>query len=215
MNQDTKPLSPAKKAWYCRPFVWTKKLYQWVLHWAETPYGVPALFLLAFAESSFFPIPPDVLLIALSLSLPKKGFYYAVVCSLGSVLGGLAGYGIGYYFWETIGQPLIVFYNAEEAYAAVQKAYQANAFWAVFIAAFTPIPYKVFTIAGGICEIRLWQDLALGSLLGRSLRFFGVAALFYFFGPPIKKFIDRYFEWLTIIFTLLLVGGFLVIKYVF
>lgn len=203
------------KPWYLQPFVWVKKLYTWVLHWAETPYGVPALFVLAFAESSFFPIPPDVLLIALTLSIPKKGFYYATICSMGSVLGGIAGYGIGYFFWETIGQPIIDFYHAQAAYAAVQRAYQDNAFFAVFTAAFTPIPYKVFTIAGGICHIRLWQDLVLASLIGRSLRFFIVATLFFFFGPPIKKFIDRYFELLTIMFTLLIVGGFLAIKYVY
>ena len=208
LRQDNKP-------WYLRPFVWVKKLYTWVLHWAQTRYGVPALFLLAFAESSFFPIPPDVLLIALTLSVPKKGFYYAAICSLGSVLGGMAGYGIGYFFWETIGQPIIDFYHAQAAYAAVQQAYQDNAFFAVFTAAFTPIPYKVFTIAGGICHIRLWQDLVLASIVGRSLRFFIVATLFFFFGPPIKKFIDRYFELLTVAFTLLIVGGFLAIKYVY
>jgi len=203
------------KPFYLRPFAWIKQIYEWVLHWAETPYGVPALFLLAFAESSFFPIPPDVLLIALTLSIPKKGFYYAAICSIGSALGGIAGYGIGYYFWEAIGQPIIDFYHAQAAYAAVQKAYQDNAFFAVFTAAFTPIPYKVFTIAGGICHIRLWQDLVLASFIGRSLRFFMVATLFFFFGPVIKKFIDRYFELLTIIFTLLLVGGFLAIKYIY
>jgi len=208
LRQDNKP-------WYLRPFVWVKKLYTWVLHWAQTRYGVPALFLLAFAESSFFPIPPDVLLIALTLSVPKKGFYYAAICSLGSVLGGMAGYGIGYFFWETIGQPIIDLYHAQAAYAAVQKAYQENAFFAVFTAAFTPIPYKVFTIVGGICHIRLWQDLVLASIIGRSLRFFIVATLFFFFGPPIKKFIDRYFELLTVAFTLLIVGGFLAIKYVY
>ena len=207
-RQDNKP-------WYLWPFVWVKKLYTWVLHWAETRYGVPALFVLAFAESSFFPIPPDVLLIALTLSIPKKGFYYATICSIGSVLGGMAGYGIGYFFWETIGQPIIDLYHAQAAYAAVQKAYQENAFFAVFTAAFTPIPYKVFTIAGGICHIRLWEDLVLASVIGRSLRFFIVATLFFFFGPPIKKFIDRYFELVTVLFTLLIVGGFLAIKYVY
>lgn len=215
MYQAVEPLSCDKKPWYFRPFVWGKNLYKWVLHWAETPYGVPALFLLAFAESSFFPIPPDVLLIALTLSIPKKGFYYAAVCSLGSVLGGMAGYGIGYFFWDTVGQPIINFYHAQEAYEAVQKAYQENAFFAVFTAAFTPIPFKVFTIAGGICHIRLWQDLVLASMIGRSLRFFLVAMLFFFYGPSIKRFIDRYFEILTVIFTVLLVGGFLAIKYVF
>ncbi|MDD5483028.1 MAG: VTT domain-containing protein [Kiritimatiellae bacterium] len=214
MNQtQEKPERPGK-AWYLRPFAWGKSLYQWVLHWVETPYSAPALFLLAFSESSFFPIPPDVLLVAMALSLPRKGFYYAAVCSLGSVLGGIAGYGIGYFFWDAVGQPIINFYHAQAAYETVQKAYQENAFFAVFTAAFTPIPFKVFTIAGGICHIRLWQDLVLASLIGRSLRFFLVATLFFFFGPSIKRFIDRYFEVLTIIFTVLLIGGFLAIKYV-
>ncbi|MDO9541627.1 MAG: VTT domain-containing protein [Kiritimatiellia bacterium] len=210
-----KPLSHNKKPWYFQPFAWGKNLYKWVLRWAETPYGVPALFLLAFAESSFFPIPPDVLLVALTLSIPKKGFYYAAICSIGSVFGGMAGYGIGYFFWDTAGQSIINFYHAQEAYAAVQKAYQANAFFAVFTAAFTPIPFKVFTIAGGICHISFWQDMVLASMIGRSLRFFLVAALFFFYGPSIKRLIDRYFEILTIIFTVLLIGGFLAIKYVF
>lgn len=197
------------------PFGWIKSLYHWVMHWADTPYGVPALFLLAFAESSFFPIPPDVLLIALALSKSKRSFFYASVCSLGSVLGGMAGYAIGFYFWDAIGQPIINFYHAQSAFDSVKLAYQNNAFIAVFTAAFTPIPYKVFTIAGGICQIDFWRDLALASALGRSLRFFIVASLFFFFGPPIKKFIDRYFEILTVTFTILLIGGFLAIKYLF
>ncbi len=197
---------------HASPIAWLKRLYQWVLRWADTPYGVPALFLLAFAESSFFPIPPDVLLIALALSRPRRSWYYAALCSLGSVLGGMAGYGIGYFFWETIGRPIITLYHAEAAFARVQSYYQDNALFYVFTAAFTPIPYKVFTLAGGICQIRFWQDLVLGSLLGRSLRFFLVAALFFFFGPPIKQFIDRYFEWLTLAFGALLVGGALALR---
>lgn len=199
--------------WYKTPFVWLKRLYQWVLHWADTPYGVPALFMLAFAESSFFPIPPDVLLIALALSKPRRSLRYAAVCSVGSVLGGMLGYGIGYFFQETVGQPIINFYHAQAAFAKVQGFYQQNAFFYILAAAFTPIPYKVFTIAGGICQIGFWQDMVLGSLIGRSLRFFLVAGLFYFFGPPIKQFIDRYFELLTVLFGILLIGGFLAIKY--
>lgn len=208
------PLSIRQSApWYCLPFVWIKRMYHWVLHWADTPYGVPALFVLAFAESSFFPIPPDVLLIALALAKPRRSLWYAAVCSVGSVLGGMAGYGIGFFLWDTVGQPIINFYHAQATFVTVQGYYQENAFFYVFTAAFTPIPYKVFTIAGGICQISFWQDLILASLIGRSARFFLVAALFYFFGPPIKKFIDRYFELLTLIFGVLLVGGFLAIKY--
>lgn len=204
---------PPSTAWYRAPFVWLKRLYQWVLHWAETPYGAIALFLLAFAESSFFPIPPDVLLIALALSRPRRSLHFALICSIGSVLGGMAGYGIGFFLWETVGEPIINFYHAQATFAKVQGYYQRDAFFYVLLAAFTPIPYKVFTIAGGICQIRFWQDLVLASLIGRSLRFFLVAGLFFAFGPPIKKFIDRYFELLTIIFGILLVGGFIAIKY--
>ncbi|MBI2438053.1 MAG: DedA family protein [Lentisphaerae bacterium] len=207
------PDASGTTAWYRAPFVWLKRLYQWVLHWADTPYGAPALFLLAFAESSFFPIPPDVLLIALALSLPRRSLWFAGICSAGSVLGGMAGYAIGYFFWEAVGQPIINFYHAQAAFAKVQGYYQQDAFLYVFMAAFTPIPYKVFTIAGGICQIRLWQDLVLASLIGRSLRFFLVAGLFFWFGPPIKHFIDRYFELLTIVFGVLLLGGFIAIKY--
>ncbi|NLB60455.1 MAG: DedA family protein [Lentisphaerae bacterium] len=200
-------------AWGRQPFVWCKQLYQWVLHWADTPYGVPALFALAFTESSVFPIPPDVLLIALALSKPRRGLWFAAVCSVGSVLGGMVGYGIGYFLWETVGHPIINFYQALETFALVQGYYQQDAFSYILLAAFTPIPYKVFTIAGGICQIQFWRALVLGSLLGRSLRFFLVAGLFYFFGRPIKQFIDRYFEILTLLFGALLVGGFLAIKY--
>jgi membrane protein YqaA with SNARE-associated domain len=197
------------------PLNWGKNLYNWVMHWAWTPYAIWALLLLALAESSFFPIPPDVLLIALALSIPRKSYYYAAVCSIGSVIGAIIGYAIGYYFWEAIGEGIIDFYHAQEAFDKVKHAYQQNAFIAVFTAAFTPIPFKVFTIAGGICKIDLWKDLVLASSIGRSMRFFLVASLFYFFGPPIKQFIDKYFQLLTIIFTILLIGGFVLLKYIF
>lgn len=195
------------------PFGWLKRLYAWVLHWAETPYGVPALFAVAFAESSFFPIPPDVLLIALALSMPRRSFRYAAVCSIGSVLGGAFGYAIGQYFFETVGGPIIEFYHAQAAFEKVRTMYQENAFLAVFTAAFTPIPYKVFTIAGGMCGIRFWSDLVLASAMGRSLRFFMVGGLIFFVGPPVKRFMDRYFELLTVAFAALLAAGFLLIKY--
>ena len=205
------PLS--RPAWYRRPGILLKRLYHWVLHWADTPYGVPALFLLAFAESSIFPIPPDVLLIALALARPRRSLYYAAVCSIGSVLGGMAGYAIGHFFRTTIGDPIIRFYQLEAAFEKVEQLYRDNAFWSVLTAALTPIPYKVFTIAGGICVIGFWRDLVLASALGRSTRFFLVALLFFFFGPPIKRLIDRYFEWLTVLFTILLIGGFAAIKF--
>ena len=120
-----------------------KRLYNWVLHWAETPYGTWALFLLAFAESSVFPIPPDVLLIALAISIPKKSFKYALVCSAGSVLGGGLGYLIGLQFMEFIGQPIIDFYGVGDKYHYIEQLYNRYDAWAVGVAGFTPIPYKV------------------------------------------------------------------------
>lgn len=193
---------------------WLRKLYDWVLHWAETPYAVPALFALAFAESSFFPVPPDVLLIALAISIPRKALYYALICAIGSVLGGMLGYLIGYQFMETVGNRIIEFYGVTNQWSYVGELYKQYAAWAVGIAGFTPIPYKVFTIAGGAFQID-FLIFVLASAVSRSARFFLVAALIYFFGPPIRAFIDKYFNTLAIVFVVLLVGGFVLIKYVF
>ncbi len=189
-----------------------KRLYDWTLHWAETPHSTWALFILAFCESSFFPIPPDVLLMALAVALPTKSFKYAFVCSVGSVLGGCFGYLIGYEFFEYIGKPIINFYGIQDKFDAVSLKYQDNAFAAITVAGFTPIPYKVFTITAGVCKIKIFT-LIMASVLGRSARFFIVAALFYFFGPKIKIFIEKYFNILTVLFIILLVGGFIIIKY--
>lgn len=193
-----------------------RRLYDWVLHWAETRYGTPALGMLAFAESSFFPVPPDPLLMALSLSKPPRALFYAAVCSVCSVVGGLFGYAIGYGAWAAVGD---FFFNhlgpigfTPENFATVQQRYEANAFLAVFAAGFTPIPYKVFTVAAGVFSISI-GPFFLASAISRSARFFTVAGLIFFFGPPIKRFIDRYFNLLTAVFFALLVGGFLVVKY--
>jgi len=191
-----------------------KRLYDWVLHWAETPYGTPALFILAFTESSFFPVPPDVLLIALCLSIPTRSFYYALICSIGSVLGGAFGYLVGITFMDTIGMKILAFYGFSEQYAYVQELYMKYDAWAVGIAGFTPIPYKVFTISAGAFKIS-FPVFIIASAISRSLRFFIVAGLIYIFGKPIKGFIDRYFNLLCIIFTVLLIGGFIVIRYLF
>lgn len=197
-----------------RPPGLVKRLYLWVLHWAETPYGTPALFLLSFAESSFFPIPPDVLQIALSIAKPKRSFYYAAVSGLGSVLGGLAGWFIGYALWAAVGG----FFHAyvpgvtEENFAKVQALYHENAFLALLGAAFTPIPFKVFTIAAGVFEVSLWI-LLVASTIGRLARFTLVAAFIFMFGPSVKTFLDKYFELATLAFFALLVLGFAVIRY--
>jgi membrane protein YqaA with SNARE-associated domain len=191
-----------------------RKLYDWVLHWADTPYGTPALFILAFSESSFFPVPPDILLIGLALAIPKKSFKYAAICTIGSVLGGMLGYLIGLKFIETVGMKVMTFYGLIEKYEYIQDLYIRYDAWVVGIAGFTPVPYKVFTIAAGAFKID-FPVFILASLAGRAGRFFLVAALIYRFGPSIKDFIDKYFNLLTIIFFLLLVLGFILLKYVF
>jgi membrane protein YqaA with SNARE-associated domain len=191
-----------------------RRLYDWVLHWADTPYAVPALFLLAFTESSFFPIPPDVLLISLALAVPKKSFRYAAVCTAGSVLGGMFGYLIGLELIEAVGMPILNFYGVTDKYEYIRTLYNRYDAWAVGIAGFTPIPYKVFTIAAGAFKID-FPVFVLASAVGRAGRFFLVALLIYHFGPSIKSFIDRYFNLLTIGFLVLLILGFVLVKYIF
>jgi len=191
-----------------------RRLYDWVLHWAETPYGSWALFLLAFAESSVFPIPPDVLLIALAISIPARSFTYALICSAGSVLGGMAGYIIGQHFMGLIGFHILDFYGLTEKYHAIGELYNRYNAWAVGIAGFTPIPYKVFTISAGAFNIN-FPVFIFASVVGRSARFFLVGGLIYLFGPTVRGFIDRYFNVLAIVFVILLVGGAVVLGYVF
>ena len=189
-----------------------RRLYNWVLGWSESPYATSALFVLAFVESSFFPIPPDVLLMALAVSAPKRALYYALVCTIGSVAGGVLGYAIGYYFYEILGAPIIEFYGVNESFALVGEKYNDNAFTAIAIVGFTPIPYKVFTIAAGVFKVPL-PTLIAASLLGRAGRFLLVGGLIRVFGPAIRDFIDRYFNILTVAFVVLLVLGFVVVSY--
>lgn len=189
-----------------------KKLYDWVLHWAETPYGTPALFLLAFAESSFFPIPPDILLIALSLSIPHRSFRYATICSLASVLGGAFGFLIGLQFWE-IGKTILFKYIDPRAFEDVRYYFQNYEAWAVAIAGFTPIPYKVFTISAGFFRVD-FSIFLIASLVSRSARFFLISGLIFYFGPTIRTFIDKYFNLLTLLFAILLIGCFTLLKFI-
>ena len=195
------------------PFYWIRKLYDWVLHWAETPYGIPALFILSFAEASFFPIPPDVLLIALAVAIPKKSFKLALYCTTASVLGAILGYAIGMFFFDAVGNRIIDFYGIHEQFEYVARKYNENAFVAITIAGFTPIPYKAFTIAAGVFHLNIFV-LFFASILSRGARFFLLAALIHRFGPTIKTFIDRYFNVLAVAFVLLLGLGFAIVKYI-
>ncbi len=189
-----------------------RRLYDWVLSWADTPYGVPALFVLAFAESSFFPIPPDVLLIALALAAPTRAFRFAAWCTVGSVLGALLGYLIGYALWSVFEPMLLGPIIRPRDFAMVTEKYHEYGGLAVFTAAFTPIPFKVFTVAAGVAKLSIAPFVA-GSLAGRAGRFFLVALVIRLTGDRAREFIDRYFNLVTLVGAALLVGGFLLVRW--
>ena len=189
-----------------------RRLYNWVLGWADTKYGVPALAIVSFAESSFFPVPPDPLLMALSLGKPKRAFWYALVCSVMSVLGGIFGYFIGWALWGLMSSFFLTYVFSSEAFDFVRVQYEQNAFLAILGAAITPIPYKVFTVTAGVFHINLLY-LILASAIGRSARFFLEAGLVYFFGEKIRNFIDKYFNLLVTLFFILVLAGFFIVKF--
>ncbi len=203
-----------KNTWWGRPAVWVRSVYNWVLGWADHRYGSVALFLLAVVESSFFFVPPDVLLIALSVGRPKRSFHFAAICTIGSVLGGLIGYFIGYQLFELIGRPILDFYGAHEAFARVGGLYRQNLVAALGIAGFTPIPYKVFTIAAGAFSVPLIPFVVI-STISRGARFFLVAGLIRIWGAEIRDFIDRYLNILTVALVVAVIMGFLAIRYLF
>jgi membrane protein YqaA with SNARE-associated domain len=188
-----------------------RALYDWTIGWSRTRQAPWALFGIAFAESSFFPVPPDVLLIPMALASPRRWWLTALVCTAGSVLGAVLGYYIGLAFYETVGVRIVDFYHLQAAMEAVGQRYSENAFAAVFTAAFTPIPFKVFTIAGGVFQIPLGMLLA-GSAVGRAGRFFLVAGLLRLFGEPVQRFIEKYFDLLSLLFVALLIAGFAAVK---
>lgn len=191
-----------------------RRLYDWVLHWAATPYGPLVLALLAFSEASFFPIPPDPLLIALGLGRPPRALFYALLCTASSVLGGLFGYALGWGMWDALGGLFFAYVPGftPEVFEAVRIRYDQYSFWAVFSAGFTPIPYKVFTIAAGVFRIDFGTFL-LASGLSRAARFCLVGLLIWRYGSPVKTFIDRYFNLLSVVFVVLLLLGFVIIKF--
>lgn len=195
------------------PFRWLRWLYDWTLSWAETRWGPSALGVLAFTESSFFPVPPDPLLMALALGKPKKSLHFATLCTVCSVAGGVFGYVIGYYLWASL-EGFFFHYVpgfTEANFLYVKGKYQENAFLAILAAAFTPIPYKVFTVASGVFQTGM-MVLLVASVLGRGARFFALAGLLMWLGEPAKRFIDRHFNVLTIVFFALVVLGFWVIR---
>ncbi len=190
-----------------------------MLSWGTSRWGGLALFCFAFAESSFFPIPPDVLLIALCLGAATKAFRYAAICTAGSIAGALAGYALGYFLWrDAAGEYTAIadFFFAHifsmDSFEAVGELYDKYNFWIIFTAGFTPLPYKIFTITGGLFQIDLLM-FVIASVVSRGLRFFIIAWLIWKYGAPIKTFIDKYFNVLAIAFTVLLVGSFVLLSY--
>lgn len=210
------------------PLIWIRRLYDWTLSWAKTPYALFALGVLSFVESSFFPVPPDPLLIALCVGMHTKWAKFALVTSVASVMGGMAGYGIGMYAFDSVGMPIMSFVadlaGSQPEHLIETARYWFNekevmgfrvGAWAVGVAGFTPIPYKVFTISAGFFEMD-FKVFVLASAISRSLRFFLVAGiigmLYRKYGDKLSLFIDRYFNKLAIAFLLLLVGGILSIR---
>lgn len=181
----------------------------WVISWAYTPYGGVALFLNAVAESSFFPLPPDVLLIALSIFRPSLAFGYATICSLGSVVGGVVGYFLGL----KGGRPLLRRLMSEERIRFVERYYQKYDIWAVGIAGFTPLPYKAFTISAGVFALDLKRFILI-SLVSRSARFFLVGLVIFLFGETAKTYLAEYMDTFSIAFVVLLILGFLAVRYI-
>lgn len=182
-----------------------KRLYRWTLAFAETPYAVWTLLVVAVAESIFFPIPPDVLLIALAVARPKRAFLFALICSAGSLIGAVCGYGLGYYLKEPLAMPLIRFFGLTESFKRVAEYYREYAAVAVALAAFTPIPYKVFTIGAGICGVN-FPVFLLVSAVFRPARFFLLSAVCYRFGERAKPLIERHINWLSLVAAAIIVA---------
>lgn len=189
-----------------------KKLYDWSIDVASRKNAVWFLAMLSFIESSFFPIPPDITLIPMCLAKREKSVFYATVATVASTLGGLLGYAIGFFLFETIGKPILNFYSLNETFMSFQSHYNEYGGWIVFAGGLTPIPYKVITIASGVANMDI-SLFVITSILGRALRFYIEAALIWKYGDSIRNFIEKYLGVLTFAFLILLLGGFYVLKY--
>ncbi len=189
-----------------------KRLYGRMMELSAHRHAVWALAAISFIESSVFPIPPDVILIPMVLAARDKAWKLALVCTVASVIGGMAGYGIGYFLFESIGRPIVDFYGYGAKFAAFQETYNQWGAWIVAAAGLTPFPYKVITIASGVTALNPLTFI-IASAVSRGVRFFIVAALLWKFGAPIRTFIEKNLGWLTAAFFLLLFGGFLLIRY--
>lgn len=190
------------------------RLYAWMMGLASHRRALPALAVISFVESSVFPIPPDVMLIPMVLADRRRAWWIATVCTLASVIGGFLGYAIGFFLFETVGRAVLDFYNAMAQFEAFQQAFLEYGWWIIVIKGATPIPYKLITIAAGVAHFPLWA-FAIASVISRGMRFFLVAGLLWWFGEPIRQFVERHLTLVTTVFVVLLIGGFLAIRFVF
>ena len=190
-----------------------RRLYDWTMDLSGRRHALTALAVVSFVESSVFPIPPDVLLIPMVLAARERAWLIATVCTVASVLGGLAGYGIGVFLFEQVGRPMLEFYGYTDRFGDFQTYYNDWGAWAVFIAGSTPFPYKVITILSGVTLLSL-PVFIVASVLARGLRFYLVAGLLWYFGEPIRAFIERRLGLLFTLFCVLLIGGFVAIRYI-
>ena len=188
-----------------------KAVYNWTIKLSATRYALWALAIVAFAESSFFPIPPDILLIPLIIAKPKNAYLIALIAMIASVLGGGLGYYIGLKLYETVGIIIINFYHAQQLFLEFQTQFNKYGAAAVLFAGVTPFPYKIITISSGIAGMPIYQFLIF-SVIARGARFFIIAILLRLYGEPIRNFIERHLNLLFIVFMVLLVLGFLLIK---
>lgn len=190
-----------------------RKLYDWTMSLAARPKALHALGAVSFAESSFFPVPPDVLLIPMVLARRDQAWLIAMVCTVTSVLGGILGYAIGYFLYASIGQAVIDFYGLQDAAVRFHDFYAAYGLLVILIKGLTPIPYKIITIMSGAAGFDIWLFIA-ASIVTRGLRFFIVAGLLRQFGEPIRAFVEKRLTLLFFAFLIFLVGGFLALKYI-
>ncbi len=189
-----------------------RKAYDWMMRLAAHHNAAWALALVAFIESSVFPLPPDALLIPMGLAKPKRVWWYATICTIASVLGGILGYAIGYFLYDTVGQAILDFYGMAEKFQTFTSWYNENGAAIVLFAGITPFPYKVITIASGVTALNFAVFMG-ASVIARGLRFFLLAGLLYWFGPAARTILEKYLGWITLALGVLLAGGFLAIRY--
>ncbi|MGE5266223.1 MAG: YqaA family protein [Deltaproteobacteria bacterium] len=191
-----------------------KRLYDSIMGLAASDRAPSALFWVAFVESSFFPIPPDVMLIPMVIAQRLKAWWYATIATIGSVIGGIFGYAIGYFAFESIGRPILEFYGKAESFGEFTQWFNEWGVWILIAKGWTPFPYKVLTITAGVTHMPFFEFI-LASIVTRAMRFYLVAGLLYFFGEPIRDFIEKRLTLVTTVFVVLLVGGFIAVKYLF